>query len=167
MGADLVFTRPALLLSSRPLHTASGAAVSTISKESTIQSAARLMMTNKIGSIIVTDKGGDFQGIITERDLLKVADGTVERQSAVGEIMTGKAKILHCKRGDTVFAVMTLINSNNSESARAPPSCLSSPLPGPPLPSPHLSALTSCPSPRLCPPLPLALSRAQSATCPC
>ncbi len=71
------------------------------------------MLTNKIGSLVVVDKSSDFMGIITERDLLRVADGTVDRQSRVGEIMTAKAKILHCKVSDTVLQVMSLINSNN------------------------------------------------------
>jgi len=88
--------------------------VLTIPMDATIQSAARLMMSHKIGSLVVTDsKSKEFQGIITERDLLKVAEGVVNRDSPVSEIMTGRNKIVACSPTDSIISVMTLINNNN------------------------------------------------------
>jgi len=87
--------------------------------DATIQSAARLMMSHKIGSLVVTDsKSKEFQGIITERDLLKVAEGVVNRDSPVSEIMTGRNKIVACSPTDSIISVMTLINNNNSTFGR-------------------------------------------------
>lgn len=43
----------------------------------------------------------------------KVADGTVDRDVAVENVMTTKAKILKCKGSDSIIAAMTTINNHN------------------------------------------------------
>ncbi len=44
--------------------------VITVPRNATVQEVAQLMLTNRIGSIVVTDENGDFAGMITERMML-------------------------------------------------------------------------------------------------
>ncbi len=53
-----------------------GAEVITISPGHTIKDAISELVDRRIGSLLVTDEGGDVAGIITERDILRLVHGS-------------------------------------------------------------------------------------------
>jgi CBS domain-containing protein len=61
--------------------------VLTANPEAPIQEAARTMVDNHVGSLVVVRKG-IVQGIVTERDLMKVIAEGMNIQGEVSEIMT-------------------------------------------------------------------------------
>ena len=44
--------------------------VITVPQNATVQEVAQLMLTNRIGSVVVTDENGDYAGMLTERMML-------------------------------------------------------------------------------------------------
>lgn len=82
-----------------------GTKIITVNGQTSIDNAIRTMLENKIGAIIIEDKG-DVVGIWTERDLL--------RNVSIDKIDTGSAKIKdHMTKGiisaphdDTVYNLM-------------------------------------------------------------
>lgn len=60
----------------------------TIDKEENVEKAAKMMKSNNVGSIIVTDRGAI--GIVTERDICwkVVAKGKIAKNTKVKEIMS-------------------------------------------------------------------------------
>ncbi|MEM6770871.1 MAG: DUF294 nucleotidyltransferase-like domain-containing protein, partial [Bacteroidota bacterium] len=61
-----------------------------------IVTAAKIMATENVGSIIITDRNECPIGIITDRDLRsKIATGIVSNQALVGEIMRGPVICIH------------------------------------------------------------------------
>ncbi|MDH5437851.1 MAG: CBS domain-containing protein [Candidatus Bathyarchaeota archaeon] len=64
--------------------------VITIDEDASVNEAAQLMDTNKVGCIIVTSKKGKPLGIITERDLVTrvLAKNAIPSKLAVREVMT-------------------------------------------------------------------------------
>ena len=45
-----------------------GAAIISVTPETTVLDALKIMADKNIGSVVVKDSGGNFHGIITERD---------------------------------------------------------------------------------------------------
>ncbi len=64
--------------------------VATVSPETTVLEAARLMNDKQIGSLVVSGESGEVLGIITERDFLRrvIAEGRVPERTRVSEVMT-------------------------------------------------------------------------------
>ena len=61
-----------------------------VKKEDTVETAAKLLQRNNIGSIPVVDKKGEVKGIVTDRDIVTrcVANEDDPRTVKVGDIMT-------------------------------------------------------------------------------
>ena len=75
------------------------AQIVTIGSDTTIKSAALLMLDNKIGCLIVNDRNGQFAGIVTERDIVSraVASSMNLDQTCILDIMT--PQVVSCPVG--------------------------------------------------------------------
>lgn len=69
-----------------------GSDVLSLRPEDTIQTAATLLATNKIGALPVRDSSGALVGILSERDIIKGihAEGCKMLDLLVGDLMTRK-----------------------------------------------------------------------------
>jgi CBS domain-containing protein len=67
-----------------------GTEVATISPEATIHEAMTVLVSRRIGSLVVTDEKRKILGIITERDILRECTARSERikETLVREVMT-------------------------------------------------------------------------------
>src|SRR5262245_63804694 len=68
------------------------------------------MVEANVGSLLVTEGGGDIAGIVTERDYLRrvTLEGRTDRDTAVGEIMSSPVVIANPDTTiDECMAVMT------------------------------------------------------------
>ena len=75
------------------------AQIVTIGRDTTIKSAALMMLGNKIGCLIVNDQNGKFAGIVTERDIVSraVASSMDLEKISITEIMT--PQVVSCPVG--------------------------------------------------------------------
>ena len=75
------------------------AQIVTIGRDTTVKSAALMMLDNKIGCLIVNDQNGKFAGIVTERDIVSraVASSMDMDRTSVIEIMT--PQVVSCPVG--------------------------------------------------------------------
>jgi CBS domain-containing protein len=72
--------------------------------------AVQQMVEANVGSLLVTEGGGDIAGIVTERDYLRrvTLEGRTDRDTAVGEIMSSPVVIANPDTTiDECMAVMT------------------------------------------------------------
>ena len=78
--------------------------VSTVSRDATVQEAARLMLDDDIGFLPVVDGSGNVVGTITDRDIAVrlVAPGLPGDSIRVHQVMTNK--VVTCKRSDDLKA---------------------------------------------------------------
>ena len=67
-----------------------GNRVVTISDKKTVYDAICTLVSEKIGSVLVTDSDGQIVGILTERDILRLAHSRLEEMKTipVAEVMT-------------------------------------------------------------------------------
>ena len=74
--------------------------VSTVSRDATVQEAARLMVDDDIGFLPVVDGSGNVVGTITDRDIAVrlVAQGLPSDSIRVHQVMT--KSVVSCKRRD-------------------------------------------------------------------
>ncbi len=77
-------------------HEAGTRTVETVSPDTTVLDAAKIMNDQHIGSLVVVGQEGGLVGIVTERDFLRrvIADGRNPAETRVSEIMT--RSILTC-----------------------------------------------------------------------
>ena len=89
-------------------------AVVTISPEASLQTAARLMNRERIGSLVVMDEGESIVGILSERDILKgFADADADiREMEVRRVMTHREKLIVGQSSDTVGQLMAVMTRN-------------------------------------------------------
>lgn len=80
---------------------------------STVLDALKLMAEKNIGSVIVTDAGGQYMGIVTERDYSRkvVLKGKNSTTTPVDEIMTTDLPAV--TPGDTITHCRQLMTSQN------------------------------------------------------
>ncbi|TMB32856.1 MAG: CBS domain-containing protein [Deltaproteobacteria bacterium] len=78
--------------------------VSTVSRDATVQEAARLMAEEDIGFLPVVDGSGKAVGTVTDRDIVVrlVAQGLPADSIRVHQVMTNK--VVTCKRSDDLKA---------------------------------------------------------------
>jgi CBS domain-containing protein len=91
-----------------------GHEVVTIEPHRTLSEALRLLVNQGIGSLVVTEDGGDdaVQGILTERDILRLVDrdpGVLVRDS-VGAVMT--RDVIVAEADDDVAYLMEVMTRN-------------------------------------------------------
>lgn len=63
----------------------------------TVAQAAYQMAAGDTGSLVVTNSGGEAEGILTDRDIVIrcVAEGLAPETTSVGEIMTARVSTIH------------------------------------------------------------------------
>lgn len=73
---------------------------------------ARKLATNRIGAVVVVDEGGAIQGIISERDIVRLLaeQGNDALATKAGELMTKQVRT--CKAGDSEGELMTLMTQH-------------------------------------------------------
>lgn len=77
-------------------HEAGTRTVETVSPETSVLDAAKVMNDHRIGSLVVVGHEGGIVGIVTERDFLRrvIADGRDPAETRVSQVMT--RSILTC-----------------------------------------------------------------------
>ena len=90
-----------------------GSVVHSISPENTLKQMADEMLTKKIGSLLVTDKGGVLVGIISERDFLTiVGEHTKDCEDiTVSDVMT--KEVITTTAEDTLEQVMSIMTEHH------------------------------------------------------
>ncbi len=79
----------------------------TVTPATTVEQCAQLMQRQKVGSVVVEDKG-DFVGILTERDIVrKVVAAGVPLTKRVKEVMT--EEMLTIEPDQDIFAAISLM----------------------------------------------------------
>src|SRR4051812_28209785 len=81
--------------------------------DTSVLDALKIMSEQNIGSVVVTDASGQFQGIITERDYSRkvILKGKSSTDTRVEEIMS--KDLPHISPRDTVEYCMALMTANN------------------------------------------------------
>ncbi len=86
-----------------------GHEVVTVTPETTVKEAARLMSDRHIGAVMVVKGGGEIAGIFTERDVMRrvVAECRDPGRTTVREVMT--TSVACCSTKTTLDEVRTLM----------------------------------------------------------
>ena len=82
-----------------------------ISQNSLIMEAVNTLNSKRVGALLVTDKKGDLQGIITERDILRNLGKCIEGKD-VASIMTPKEKLLIAHSDDEIDFALNVFTHN-------------------------------------------------------
>jgi CBS domain-containing protein len=90
-----------------------GSAVVTIDSSTSVLDALRLMDDRNIGSVVVTDENGKYQGLLTERDYARkvILKGKSSNGTSVQEIMT--TNLPHLIPDNSVETCMHIMSENN------------------------------------------------------
>lgn len=84
-----------------------GTDVATIAQTASVCDAVRLLDERRIGALVVSGDGRAIEGIISERDIVRIAaDGRLEELS-VGAVMS--TQVVTCTSGDGVDRLMELM----------------------------------------------------------
>jgi CBS domain-containing protein len=88
-----------------------GSDVVTVSPAATLEDVVRILVQKHIGAVVVTDGDGHVLGILSERDIVRVAaeKGAALLATPVSEVMT--RKVTTCEAGDTIGAIMELMTT--------------------------------------------------------
>jgi CBS domain-containing protein len=91
---------------------AKGHDVVTAKSTDTVQSVAQLLATKRIGAVIILNSAGKIEGIVSERDIVRViaADGASALDLKVNAVMTSKVKT--CTETDSETELMALMTAN-------------------------------------------------------
>lgn len=83
-----------------------GTQVYTIAPEATVMTAVEVLRDRRIGVVVVTNGDGRPDGILSERDVVRVIadDGMLVLDRPVDEVMT--RNLITCTRRDSVASVM-------------------------------------------------------------
>jgi len=85
--------------------------VITVAPHMTLREALRTMIESKVGSLVVIDDSKNPVGIITERDILRFIDRTLEWSEAlIGDIMT--KKLIIGLVDDEIEVIMEFMTNN-------------------------------------------------------
>ena len=86
-----------------------GLEVATISQTATLGEAIRALGERRIGALVVSGDGKVIEGIISERDIVRViaASGSAALDSSVGATMS--TDVVTCARADGVEQLMSLM----------------------------------------------------------
>jgi CBS domain-containing protein len=91
---------------------AKGHDVVTAKSTDTVQSVAQLLAMKRIGAVIIVNSAGKIEGIVSERDIVRViaADGASALDLKVNAVMTSKVKT--CTETDSETELMALMTAN-------------------------------------------------------
>ena len=83
--------------------------VITIAPGATVAEAAKLLSDRRIGAVIVSRDGERAEGILSERDIVRVLGerGAGVLEEPVSAVMT--RKVISCRQSDTVAAIMEMM----------------------------------------------------------
>lgn len=85
----------------------------TIAGNATLLSAIQLMVASRVGCLMITDKAGKgVEGLLTERDILKVigkGDGLNALNQPIAEYMTPAADLLHVQPQESTSSCLSLM----------------------------------------------------------
>ena len=88
-----------------------GAKVVTVTPETTVSEAAKILKRARIGAVVVSNDGSDVQGILSERDIVNTMADPTKRtgllEKPVSALMT--REVLTCEPEDTVQKCMALM----------------------------------------------------------
>jgi CBS domain-containing protein len=89
-----------------------GSAVITVQPSQTLKDVADILAKNRIGAVIVLDKKGAIEGIVSERDVVRAvaAEGAAALKRSTHDVMT--RNVLTCNSGDTEAELMGLMTNN-------------------------------------------------------
>lgn len=99
----------------RVLFNEKGNVIHSISKDASIVEAVGVLNEFHIGALIVLDEEGHIEGIVTERDILKLLGTTNETVGhlLVKQIMTPKKELIIGNGDDTIEHIMSIMRDNN------------------------------------------------------
>ena len=88
-----------------------GREVETVTPAATLMQVAEVLAKRRIGAVIVTDEARKVQGIISERDIIRVLaqSGPAALTGAVSAVMT--RNVVSCGEGDTLAQLMTAMTT--------------------------------------------------------
>lgn len=90
---------------------AKGAKVVTVTPETTVSEAAKILRRARIGAVVVSSDGSDVLGILSERDIVNTMADPTKRtgllEKPVSALMT--REVLTCEPQDTVQKCMALM----------------------------------------------------------
>jgi CBS domain-containing protein len=89
-----------------------GRNVITASSDQTVHAVSRMLAENRIGAVVIVDAGGDIEGIVSERDVVRAVatQGTAALARPVREFMTTPVRT--CKPHDTEAELMSLMTEH-------------------------------------------------------
>ena len=90
-----------------------GRDVVTVSADGSVRDAARILATNRIGALVVTDTAGGLAGILSERDISKGIDRYGEEvvDKRVGALMT--REVVTCTADYSLIDVVALMGAHD------------------------------------------------------
>jgi CBS domain-containing protein len=85
---------------------AKGGDVIGIEPAATLEAAAKLLSTHRIGAVVIRGAGGRLAGILSERDIVRAVarEGAGALACAVGQVMT--RDVVTCSENDTCAEIM-------------------------------------------------------------
>lgn len=97
------------MLVSQILKSKPSEGVITIAPGATVAEAAKLLSDRRIGAVIVSRDGERAEGILSERDIVRVLGerGASVLEEPVSAVMT--RKVISCRQSDTVAAIMEMM----------------------------------------------------------
>jgi CBS domain-containing protein len=83
-----------------------GRTVRTVSADTTVGEAMRLMSHGRMSALVVSEDGATIDGIVSDRGLMNVLvdQGVAVLERRLGDVMT--REVFTCSRGDSVGAIM-------------------------------------------------------------
>lgn len=93
----------------RSILDAKGHHVESIQPGAKLSDAVKLLGEKKIGAVLVLNMGGRIEGILSERDIVRVLSerGADVLDEPVSAVMT--RKVVSCRSADTVAAIMEMM----------------------------------------------------------
>ena len=88
-----------------------GSAVATIRPDETVGAAVKELISRNVGALVVSEDGETVDGIISERDIVRLLDekGATALGAPVAEVMT--RKVVTCDRNETIGEIMERITT--------------------------------------------------------
>jgi CBS domain-containing protein len=84
-----------------------GRDVATVAQTASLCDAVRILDERRIGALVVSGDGRAIEGIISERDIVRVAAGGAIDDVTVGAVMS--TNVVTCSAGDGVDRLMALM----------------------------------------------------------
>ena len=91
---------------------AKGAGTITAKSTDKVRSIAQTLAEKRIGAIVIVNKDGAIEGIVSERDVVRciAKDGAAALDLAVSHVMTKKVKT--CSETDSEIEIMAMMTEN-------------------------------------------------------